>query len=308
MITINDFCKTEYGEKLYKLSFYAGMTCPNRDGTIDTRGCIFCSEGGSGDFAVDITRSEAMASDFVYQELLDSRISEAKDKVKAKFKGDKYIAYFQAFSNTYASYEYLRSVFMPVIKRDDIAVLSIATRPDCLDDKIYELLAELRKIKPVWIELGLQTANPTTAKYIRRGYENELYTMAVKRLHEIDVHVITHVILFLPGETKEDMLNSTRYVVDAGSDGIKLQLLHILKNTDLASEYLSYVNREEDDNDFIHIPTLEEYAQVLKECIAILPEKMVVHRMTGDAPKKLLIEPLWSADKKKVLNYIKKHM
>lgn len=335
MITVNDFCKKEYGRKLYKICFDAGMTCPNRDGTISTGGCIFCSEGGSGDFAVDLRRYRYMAPVCVDQntsesvinlkdlEDIEENIRLAKVKVSAKYKGDRYIAYFQAFTNTYAPLDELRNLYMNVINRSDIAVLSIATRPDCLNEGIYELISELKKIKPVWIELGLQSSKEESIEYIKRGYPNSVYLNAVKRLKEIGVHIITHVILYLPGENKEDMLNTIRFVAESGSDGIKLQLLHILKNTGLEKDYKRYISKmrqketksgfditedcEKGVNDSIKdfvIPSLDEYADFLKEAVAILPDGMVVHRLTGDPPKNLLIEPKWAANKKKVLNAI----
>jgi len=295
MITLSDYCKEKYGTKLYKLSFSAGMSCPNRDGKCGLRGCIFCSEGGSGDFAVDITRSQNMASDSLYESFLDKQFTKAKEKVSAKFRGDKYIAYFQAYTNTYAPTDYLKSIYLPVIKREDVAVLSIATRPDCISEDIIKLIDELNKIKPVWVELGLQTIKPESINYIRRGYDNSVYADVVSKLKKIGVHVITHVILYLPGETIEDMLNTVSYVVRSRSDGIKLSLLHVLKNTDLEKDY--------HDKGF-YIPTLAEYTDTLMKILDILPEDMVVHRLTGDAPKALLIEPEWTSDKKKVLNYI----
>ena len=289
MINVSDFCKREYGEKLYKISFDAGFTCPNRDGRVGSRGCIFCSKGGSGDFAVRINDNP---------EELDEQIALAKKKVAAKYKGDKFIAYFQAFSNTYADADTLKNIYMPIVNREDIAVLSIATRPDCLNDDIYKLLGELNQIKPVWVELGLQTTKKESVKYIRRGYENKVYDRAVKRLNEMGIHTVTHVILYLPGESKEDMFDTVSHCVKSGTKGIKLSLLHILKNTDLATEYLK--NPEK-----FTIPTLEEYCQTVKECVELCPSDMVFHRLTGDAPKRLLIEPKWSADKKNVMNTLK---
>ncbi len=292
MITTSEFCKREYKEKLYKLCFDAGSTCPNRDGKCGTGGCIFCSEGGSGDFAVYINED------------LDRGIAEAKAKVSSKFKGERYIAYFQAFTNTYvpesvsdSPYDYLKKLFMPVIMRDDIAVLSIATRPDCIDDEVLKLLDELNKIKPVWVELGLQTVKKESCEFINRCYVNQVYDDAVKKLNALNIHTITHVILYLPNETKEDMMRTVKHVIKVKSKGIKLQLLYILKDTPLADIY-------EKDRTAFKIPTLEEYVETLKEIVSVLPEDMVVHRLTGDPPKKLLIEPKWAQDKKKVLNTI----
>lgn len=282
MITTKDFCIREYGCKLYKISFDAGFSCPNRDGKLGTRGCIFCSEGGSGDFAVKVE-----ADDF------DEKIALAKSKVADKYKGDKYIAYFQAYTNTYADVEALRKIYLPVIAREDISVLSIATRPDCLSEEVYELLSELNKIKPVWVELGLQTTKEESIKFIRRGYDTKVYDHAVERLNEIGIHTITHIILYLPGETKEDMLSSVKHAADMGTAGIKLQLLQVLKGTDLAKYY-----KEKP----FYLPTMEEYVEMIRACIEVCPKEMVFHRLTGDPPKKLLIEPKWAADKKKVIN------
>lgn len=283
MITVNEYCKKQFEEKLYKISLNGGMSCPNRDGKLDVRGCIFCSAGGSGDFASD--RSIP----------LDEQIEDAKRRVSSKYKGTHYIAYFQAYTNTYAPVEKLRALFMPVIKREDIAVLSIATRPDCLSDEVLDLLRELNGIKPVWVELGLQTIHEKTADYIRRGYSLPVYDKAIRDLEAIGIHTITHLILGLPGETKEDMLQSVRYVSDCGSQGIKLQLLHVLKGTDLASDY---------EKGLFRTLLFDEYIDLLADCVRVLPKDMIVHRLTGDGPKNLLIAPMWSADKKRVMNAI----
>ena len=283
MITVNEYCKKQFEEKLYKISLNGGMSCPNRDGKLDVRGCIFCSAGGSGDFASD--RSIP----------LDEQIEDAKRRVSSKYKGTHYIAYFQAYTNTYAPVEKLRALFMPVIKREDIAVLSIATRPDCLSDEVLDLLRELNGIKPVWVELGLQTIHEKTADYIRRGYSLPVYDKAIRDLEAIGIHTITHLILGLPRETKEDMLQSVRYVSDCGSQGIKLQLLHVLKGTDLASDY---------EKGLFRTLLFDEYIDLLADCVRVLPKDMIVHRLTGDGPKNLLIAPMWSADKKRVMNAI----
>lgn len=283
MITTSEFCKSEYGEKLYKISFDAGFTCPNRDGKVGNRGCIFCSEGGSGDFAVKMNAGN-----------MSEAIEKAKERVSKKFKGNRYIAYFQAYTCTYGDADTLRKIYLPIIQRDDIAVLSIATRPDCLSEKVYEVLSELALIKPVWVELGLQTVKEESIGYIRRGYETSVYDEAVKRLNDMGIHTITHVILYLPGETREDMLSTVKHCVDAGTKGIKLQLLHILKGTDLAKDYNEFPEK-------FHIPNTEEYCRMVRECIDVCPDDIVFHRITGDPPKKLLIEPLWSADKKHVM-------
>lgn len=318
MISTAEFCKKEYGQKLYKISFDAGMSCPNRDGTVSTGGCIFCSLGGSGDFSVDISKIRHISSysfeDYskMYiniDEDIEESIKKAKEKVSGKYKGDKFIAYFQAYTNTYAPVSELRAMYEYIIGREDIAVLSIATRPDCLNDEIYSLLYELNMRKPVWVELGLQTTKLESIEYINRGYENKIYDESVRRLKEIGIHVITHVILYLPGESIDDMISTVSHVVNNKSDGIKLQLLHILKDTKLGDEYRLFLEDEERfkvmrNGIGFYIPTLEEYADTLRKLVELLPEDMVVHRLTGDPPKKLLIEPLWSGDKKKVLNTI----
>ena len=287
MKTFNEYCKERFGEKLYKNSLNAGFTCPNRDGTKGTGGCIFCSEGGSGEFAA----SSLMP--------IDEQIEEAKKKVAGKYKGDKYIAYFQAFTNTYAAVDELEKLYMPVINRDDIAAISIATRADCLGDDVIGLIDRLNRIKPLIVEIGLQSSKKETIRYIRRGYDNEEYVRVIKNLNSIGVHTVTHVILGLPGETKEDMQETVRFAAEAGTKGIKLQLLHVLKGTDLAKEY---------EEGKFKVMSLDEYIDVLNACVSVLPRKMVIHRLTGDGPKKLLIAPKWSGDKKKVLNRINKYV
>lgn len=280
--TLNNYLKERFGEKVYKIALNGGFTCPNRDGTIDTRGCIFCSKGGSGDFAEspDLTITE--------------QIENGKKRLEKKIKNGKYIAYFQAFTNTYAPVERLRKIYEEAINHPDIVALSIGTRPDCLGDDVLALLDELNTIKPIFVELGLQTINEDTAKYIRRGYTLEVYDKAVADLHKIGINVVTHIILGLPNESKEDMLNSVKYACKV-TDGIKLQLLHILKGTDLAKDY---------EQGKFEVLTLEQYTEIIKECVQIIPENVVIHRLTGDGAKKDLIAPLWSADKKTVLNTI----
>ena len=280
--TLNNYLKERFGEKVYKIALNGGFTCPNRDGTIDTRGCIFCSKGGSGDFAEspDLTITE--------------QIENGKKRLEKKIKNGKYIAYFQAFTNTYAPVERLRTIYEEAINHPDIVALSIGTRPDCLGDDVLALLDELNKIKPIFVELGLQTINEDTAKYIRRGYTLEVYDKAVADLHKIGINVVTHIILGLPNESKEDMLNSVKYACKV-TDGIKLQLLYILKGTDLAKDY---------EQGKFEVLTLEQYTEIIKECVQIIPENVVIHRLTGDGAKKDLIAPLWSADKKTVLNTI----
>lgn len=282
--SMNDYCREKFGKKLYKLSLDGGFTCPNRDGTLGTRGCIFCSAAGSGDFA-------ERGGD------LDEQIERAKKRVEKKNPNGGYIAYFQSFTNTYADVGTLEKLFRPVILRDDIDVLSVATRPDCLGDEKTDLLAELNSVKPVWVELGLQTVKPGTVRFIRRGYENSVYDEAVKKLRSRGIYVITHMILGLPGETVEDMKNTLRHIIDAGSDGVKLQLLHVLRDADLYENYLR--------GEFETL-TKEAYLDILAELLPMLPEGMAVHRLTGDGDKRTLVAPLWSADKKDVINSIAK--
>lgn len=284
MILLNDYLKKEYGCKVYKLSLQMDVTCPVRDGSIDTRGCIFCSGGGSGEFAS--CRTDPIAD----------QLAEAKKKVAAKAGKDaKYIAYFQSFTNTYGDMDYLERKYREAMEPDDIVVLSIGTRPDCISDDMLEVLAGLNRIKPVWIELGLQTIHPASARYIRRGYELPVYDECVRRLREKGITVIVHVILGLPGETTEDMKETVRYVCASGVQGIKLQLLHILKGTDLYGDYLQGK---------VPVMSMEEYLDLLKELLPMIPDDVVIHRLTGDGPKRLLVAPLWTADKKKVINAI----
>lgn len=285
--TLNQYLKSTYKRKLYKLSLNGNCTCPNRDGTISSAGCTFCSVSGSGDFAADHFLS------------VTEQIEEAKKKISSKFHPDNdlpsYIAYFQSFTNTYGPIERLKEQFYEAIRHPDIAILSIATRPDCLGEDVLDLLSELNKIKPVWIELGLQTIWPQTARQINRGYPLSVYDKAVKVLQKYHIETIVHMIIGLPGETKEMMTETARYIGQSGVQGIKLQLLHVLKNTPLALQYQR--------GDF-EVLTLEEYIDILKACIDVLPEDIIIHRLTGDGPKKLLLAPLWSGDKKRVLNAV----
>lgn len=283
MKTTSDYCLEVFGEKLYKISLDGGFSCPNRDGTLDTRGCIFCSAGGSGDFAGDRSLS------------VHEQIEREKSRVAAKFKGSRYIAYFQAFTNTYAPVEQLEKLFFPVAEREDIAAISIATRPDCLPKETLEMLGRLNKVKRVWVELGLQTIHPKSAEYIRRGYALPVFDEAVAALKALGIHTIVHLILGLPGETREDMLESVRYAAFSGAGGIKLQLLHVLEGTDLAADYRAGK---------FSVFELDEYASLVADCIQSLPQDMVVHRFTGDGPKRILVAPEWSGDKKRVLNTI----
>ena len=280
--SLNAYLRETFGCKVYKLALSTGCTCPNRDGTLGSRGCIFCS--GSGEFAASAALPIA------------EQITQAKRLVAAKAGPDaRYIAYFQDYSNTYALADQLRPLFMDAIDQDDICALSIATRPDCLPPDILALLLELRKKKPVWVELGLQTIHASTAQYIRRGYPLSVFDNAVRRLKALDIHVIAHMILGLPGETPEMMVQTARYIGQSGADGIKLHLMHVLSGTDLAADYST--------GKFETMP-LDEYISVLEACLRVLPRSMVIHRMTGDGAKRSLIAPLWSADKKRVLNAI----
>ena len=282
--SLNEYLQKTFGEKVYKISLNGGMTCPNRDGALGSRGCIFCSEGGSGEFAAC-----GMLP-------VKEQIEQAKRRIAQKSDCRRFIAYFQPFTNTYAPVDYLRGIFEEAIKPDEIVALSIATRPDCLGEDVLRLLCELNNIKPVWVELGLQTVHESSAEYIRRGYPLRTYDEAARRLREMGINVITHIILGLPNESREMMLESVRYAGER-SDGIKLQLLHVLKGTDLLNDYR---------RGSFETLSLDEYADLLCDCIEALPPNVVIHRLTGDGDKKLLVAPMWSADKKRVLNTIQK--
>lgn len=283
--SLNEYLKEQFGDKVYKLALDIGCTCPNRDGTLDTRGCIFCHNGSAHFAETGID--------------LNTQIENAKNRVKSKIKTEKYIAYFQSFTNTYGDIDYLEKQFKMAINREDIVALSIGTRPDCLPPDILDLLENFNKIKPVWIELGLQTSNEKTAEYIRRGYSNVIYENAVKELKNRGITVITHIIIGIPNETKEDILNTVDFAVKCGTDGVKLQLLHILKYTDLYEDY---------KQGKVEVLSLEKYIDILFSCIEKIPKNVVIHRITGDAPKSLLVEPKWSANKKMVLNTINKEI
>ncbi len=283
MKLLSQHYQEKFGCKVYKLSLDGGFTCPNRDGTRGFGGCIFCT--GSGEFAEG------------GPDPIEKQLERAKARVAAKNKGGKYIAYFQSFTGTYAPVERLRKLYYDAIAPEDIMGLSIGTRPDCLGEKIIALLSEINQRKPVSVELGLQTVSEKSARYIRRGYDFSVYARAVKMLKEAGIEVVTHIILGLPGETADDMMATTQAAIHAGTDGVKFHLLHVLKGTDLAKEYASGA---------FECLTLEQYGACLKRCIDLLPEDMVVHRITGDGAKKDLIAPLWSEDKKRVLNYLHK--
>ena len=273
--------KKTFGRKVYKLALDGGMTCPNRDGTLGERGCIFCSQGGSGDFAGDRRDS------------ITEQINKQAEKLARKRNASAFIAYFQAYTNTYAPVEYLRKIYTEAINHPQVAAVSIGTRPDCLGPDVLALLAELNQIKPVWIELGLQTIHERTAAYIRRGYPLSCFEEAVKALRQRDLEVIVHTILGLPGESRRDILETMEYLNHQDIQGIKLQLLHILKGTDLARDYL--------EGKF-SVYTMEEYLDILIDCLEHLSPDIVIHRLTGDGPKDLLIAPLWSSRKRTVLN------
>ena len=280
--------KHRFGEKVYKISLDGGLTCPNRDGTLDTRGCIFCSGNGSGDFAAPRCSS------------VTAQITQGIEGIKKRKQvGRKFIAYFQSFTNTYAPVAYLEPLYKEALAHPDVVMLSIATRPDCLPPDVLHLLAECNRIKPVIVELGLQTSNETTAQFIRRGYPLSVYEDAVTKLKGLGIEVVTHVIAGLPGETKQDFYNTLSHVVACHSDGIKIQLLHILKGTDLAALY---------ESGQCTGLTQEEYIDLVLQSIALLPPEMTIHRLTGDGPKELLLAPLWSSRKREVLNEIHKQL
>lgn len=290
--TLSMYLKQQYGQKIYKFSLESGCTCPNRDGTLGTGGCTFCSAGGSGEFAQPVLPD------------LDLQIAAAKALVDRKIPASvpeierRYIAYFQSYTNTYGGTAYLRSLYSRVIQRKDIIILSIGTRPDCIDDEKLAMLQELNRIKPVWVELGLQTSSDETAKRIHRGYPTAVFKETYERLKAAGLTVIVHVILGLPGESREDTLSTVRYLADLRPqiDGIKLQMLNILKGSAMAEEYRQHPFSQ---------MTMEEYCDLVVDCLKILPEGVVVHRMTGDGPRKLLISPLWVTDKKRVLNMLR---
>lgn len=319
--SLNEYLNTTFGEKVYKLALNGGMTCPNRDGAIDTRGCIFCSAGGSGEFAGGAGQFTGAAGSFAVRAdefsgrsdeftarddvfnggaryvpgTITAQIEASKILVQSKYSGHSYIAYFQAFTNTYAPIDYLRSIFTEAINHPDIVCLSIATRPDCLDKEVIALLTELNTIKPVWIELGLQTIHERTAAYIRRGYPLSVFEHSVAMLNSAKITTIVHMIIGLPDETAEDMYATAKYLSGMNIQGLKLQLLHVLRGTDLANDYAKGLFKT---------LTLDEYITILGHILQLLPKELVIHRITGDGPKNQLIAPLWSANKRNVLNSI----
>lgn len=284
--TLSQHYQEKFGCKVYKLSIDGGFSCPNRDGAVGTGGCIFCNETGSGDFAVRCGS-------------ISRQLQEAKKWVEKKNKGGKYIAYFQSFTNTYAPAEVLRKRYLEAIAPEEIVGLAIGTRPDCLGEEVMEVLKQINAIKPVSVELGLQTIHEASIQYIRRGYVNQIYFDAVRRLKEAGIEVVTHIILGLPGESAEMAARTTRAAVEAGTDGVKFHLLHVLKNTDLEKDYLAGK---------FQCLTMEEYGDWLCTCMKEVPPTVTVHRITGDGAKRNLVAPLWSADKKRVLNFLNKRL
>ena len=284
---LNDYLRTRFGRKVYKLSLRGVTTCPNRDGTVGTRGCIFCSDSGSGEFA-------ACGED------IPAQLADARRRVADKVPSDAgYIAYFQSFTNTYAPVETLRALFTAAIDGTDIVALSVATRPDCLGEDVLDLLAELNAQKPVWVELGLQTVHEASARYIRRGYDLAVFDDAVQKLKSRGIEVIVHQIIGLPGETEEMIYETADYIARSGADGVKFHLLHVLRGTDLAAEY---------EAGQFQTLAMEEYFRLLSGCIERIRPDMIIHRLTGDGAKRDLIAPLWSGDKKAVLNAMRRYL
>ena len=284
--SFNEYCREQFGCKVYKLSIDAGFTCPNRDGTLGTGGCIFCSGAGAGEFA---ERGDSVTA----------QLERAKARVAHKNAGGKYLAYFQAFTNTYAPVEKLEALYREAMALSEVVGIAIGTRPDCLPEDVVALLEPLNREKPVLVELGLQTVHERSAAYIRRGYVNQVYFDAVARLKTAGIHVVTHIILGLPGENPEMAAQTTRQAVEAGTDGVKFHLLHVLRGTDLERDYREGRFR---------CLELEEYAHWLKTCLQELPPEVVVHRITGDGAKRDLVAPLWSGDKKRVLNFLNAYL
>jgi radical SAM protein (TIGR01212 family) len=285
--SLNYFLRGKFGEKVFKISLDGGFSCPNRDGTISSGGCLFCSERGSGDFAGD--------RDFSISKQFD----DIKKMMAKKWKHGKYIAYFQAYTNTYAPIEVLRAKYEEALKQDDVVALAIATRPDCLDEDVLDLLEEINKRFYVWIELGLQTCNEESARKINRGYKLEVFEDAIEKLKKRNIDFVVHSIFGLPGEDKEDMIKTVDYIAHSGAKGVKFHLLHLIENTPLVKLY------ERGELEFL---TQEDYIDLLCKSVEMLPEDMVIHRLTGDAPRDLLIGPMWSLKKWEVLNAIDKAM
>lgn len=282
-VKLSTYLKNEYGEKVYRLSLSSGCGCPNRDGKVGTGGCTFCSEGGSGEFAASGS--------------IDDQISQAKEKIQKKTDARKFIAYFQSFTNTYGDTCYLKKLYSNAINRDEVVILSLGTRPDCVGPEVIDMLKELNEIKPVWVELGLQTIHDESARAFNRGYDLAVFSDAYRRLKEAGLTVVVHLIMGLPGETKEMMLESVKFLaeLDPPLDGIKIQNLQILKGTKMYEQF---------EKEPFYIMSMEEYTDLVAKALSLLPESCVVHRMQGDGPRKLLVEPMWSLDKKRVLNML----
>ena len=288
MRRLSEVLLQQYGEKVYKLSLSSGCTCPNRDGTLGVGGCTFCSEGGSGDFAA------ACAP-------IDEQLEEAKARIRQKTDARRFIAYFQSYTNTYGDLDRLEALYTETLRHEEIEILSLGTRPDCLGDDVLAMLERLNAMKPVWVELGLQTIHERTAKAVHRGYDLAAFEAGYHALKALGLTVIVHVIFSLPGETREDMLSTVRYLaaLDPPPDGVKLQMLHVLRGTQLGEDY---------EKDPFPLLTLEEYAELVAQSVRILPEETVIHRLTGDAPGKLLIAPEWTRNKKRVLNAVNREI
>ena len=285
--SLNYFLREKFGEKVFKISLDGGFSCPNRDGKISKGGCVFCSERGSGDYAGDRHLS------------ISDQFDDIKEMMAKKWKSGKYIAYFQAYTNTYAPVDELRRKYEEALNKEGVVAIAIATRPDCLGEDVLDLLDEINKKVYLWIELGLQTSNDETAKRINRGYKLEVFEEAMKKLKERNIDVVVHDILGLPGETKEDILNSVNYIAHSGAKGIKLHLLHLMKDTPMVSLY---------EKGKIEFLSEEDYIDLIVKAVSMLPEDMVVHRLTGDAPRALLIGPMWSLKKWEILNAIDKKL
>jgi radical SAM protein (TIGR01212 family) len=281
--SLNYFLREKFGEKIFKISLDAGFTCPNRDGTISKGGCLFCSERGSGDFAGDRCFS------------ITSQFDDIKNMMQKKWKNGKYIAYFQAYTNTYAPVEVLREKYEEALRQDDVIGIAIATRPDCLDEQVLDLLEEISKRVYLWVELGLQTVSDDTAKVINRGYKLQVFEQAVKKLQQRSIDIVVHCIFGLPGETEQDMFKTVDYIAHSGVNGVKFHLLHLLKETPLVKLY------EQDKLKFL---SKEQYIDIICKSITMLPEDIVIHRLTGDAPRNSLIGPMWSLNKWEILNEI----
>lgn len=285
--SLNYFLREKFGEKVFKISLDGGFSCPNRDGKISKGGCVFCSERGSGDYAGDRHLS------------ISDQFDDIKEMMAKKWKSGKYIAYFQAYTNTYAPIDVLKQKYEEALKQEGVVALAIATRPDCLGDEVLDLLEDINKKFYVWVELGLQTCNDETARKINRGYKLEVFEDAIKRLKERNIDFVVHSIFGLPGETKEDMLKTVDYIAHSGAQGVKFHLLHLMKGTPLVKLY------ERGELEFLEE---EDYIDLLCKSVEMLPQEMVIHRLTGDAPRDLLIGPMWSLKKWEILNAIDRTM